>query len=268
MWGLVLVVAGLALSGFGVRLALERPRPVNLLGMLLAPAGLALALLGLGRVLSPGFLFSEGGRPVRAALRLMPAGDGRTAGTGNDGGWRAPLWRDLARAGRTVDFVGTAHGGPSGIDRDHESWEGITIEGLAGHLATDLPALLPEVILLHVGTHDLTGGATPEVLGARLAALLDAAAAAAPRTRILVATLAGVRAANAYRLRPETVAVANARIRAVVAERARLGRPVALVEMQAVGRAAADFGEDGLHLNERGAAEMAQRWLEAVRGLP
>ena len=53
--GAVLVVIGLALAVVGVRLATERPRPIDLGGALLGPAGLLVALVGAGRMLSPAF---------------------------------------------------------------------------------------------------------------------------------------------------------------------------------------------------------------------
>jgi len=51
----VLIVVGLAATVCGVLLASERRRPVDLAGALLAAAGLALALLGVGRLLSDRF---------------------------------------------------------------------------------------------------------------------------------------------------------------------------------------------------------------------
>ena len=52
---ILLVVAGLALCGYGVLLATGMRRPVDLLGALLAAAGLATAMLGAGRLLSERF---------------------------------------------------------------------------------------------------------------------------------------------------------------------------------------------------------------------
>ena len=52
---LVLIVIGLVATVYGVLLASERRRPVDLAGMLLAAAGLALAVLGVGRLLSDSF---------------------------------------------------------------------------------------------------------------------------------------------------------------------------------------------------------------------
>jgi hypothetical protein len=52
---LVLIVAGLALCVYGVLLATGMRRPIDLLGALLAAAGLATAMLGAGRLLSERF---------------------------------------------------------------------------------------------------------------------------------------------------------------------------------------------------------------------
>ena len=51
----VLIMIGLVATVYGVRLATERRRPIDLAGALLAAAGLALALLGVGRFLSNRF---------------------------------------------------------------------------------------------------------------------------------------------------------------------------------------------------------------------
>ena len=51
----VLIAIGLVATVYGVLLASERRRPVDLAGALLAAAGLALALLGVGRLLSDRF---------------------------------------------------------------------------------------------------------------------------------------------------------------------------------------------------------------------
>jgi hypothetical membrane protein len=51
----VLIVVGLVATVYGVLLVSGRRRPVDIAGALLAAAGLALALLGAGRLLSDSF---------------------------------------------------------------------------------------------------------------------------------------------------------------------------------------------------------------------
>jgi hypothetical protein len=50
-----LVIFGLAMCAYGVRMATGMRRPIDLLGALLAAAGLAVAVLGAGRLLSERF---------------------------------------------------------------------------------------------------------------------------------------------------------------------------------------------------------------------
>ncbi|HXU82915.1 MAG TPA: GDSL-type esterase/lipase family protein, partial [Polyangia bacterium] len=225
---MALVLAGILVAGFGVRLALEAPRPRNLIGMLLAPLGLCVALVGVGRLLSPGFF----GREARGhrALRIMPAGDlamlDSPAGSKDRGGYRGPLWARLA--GRGVDFVGATRGGPFAIDRDHEGFEGLTVDGLAAHLEADLPACAPDVILLYAGSVDLAAGAAPEVVVGRLSALIDATISRAPRARLLVAALVG-----AAGIDPARVAAVNQALRQAVLDRAARGERVRFVDLAA-----------------------------------
>jgi lysophospholipase L1-like esterase len=98
----------------------------------------------------------------------------------------------------------------------------------------------------------------------RWAHLLDEVSARAPATWLLVSGLTGVRASNAFRVSPESVAAANARLRQLAGERAARGQKVRFVDMQRVGKAAADFVDDGLHLSEKGYAEMAEVWGQAL----
>lgn len=266
MWALALLLAGILLTGLGVRLALERGRPLNLAGMLLAPLGLCLALIGVGRLLSPSFFGRDRGAP--RALRIMPAGDWLTcgwSGGGRDrGGYRGPLWARLqARRPRivTVDLVGAARSGPFAIDRDHEAFPDITVDGLARRLETDLPVHAPDVVLLQVGTNDVVAGGPPEVIVGRLGALLDGILARS-RAQVLVGSLVGGRSGSPD---PQRFAAVNAGLRAAVQARAARGEPVHLVDLQAkVGRAAADFDGDGLHLSDRGYEQVAQAWFEAL----
>jgi len=269
MWGVALILAGILLTGFGVRVAIERGRPRNLAGMLLAPLGLGLALLGVGRMLSPTFF----GRapPGPRALRIMPAGDALTRGpnTGRDrGGYRGPLWARLASRGKgSVDLVGEERDGPFAIDRDHEAFSDITVDGLAERLRRDLPLHSPEVVLLLVGTNDLIAGAAPDVVVGRLAALIDGVLAQAPRSQLLVASLVGVRPVSKLAGVGEGLGVVNAGLQAAVSARAARGEPVRFVDLRArVGRAAADFEPDGdgLYLSPRGYEELAQAWYEAL----
>ena len=53
--GILLLISGIVLAGFGANVALTRARPLSYVGMLVAPAGALLAMTGLGRLLNPNF---------------------------------------------------------------------------------------------------------------------------------------------------------------------------------------------------------------------
>ena len=276
MIGILGIVVGLVLAVMGLRLALGRRRPVNLMGMLLAPLGLLVALLGTGRLLSPEFFQRQAAARARSAaagspvtrVRIMPAGDSITRGLASDGGYRAPLWGLLSQAGAPVDFVGAVRSGPGSIDRDHESWSGLSIEGLGRRLAVDVAAHRPDVVLLQIGTSDVVAGAAPAVIERRLGALLDAVAARAPQARILVGSLLPVRAGNHFQLEPGAVAAANQALRAAVAARAARGARCQFVDLAAGTRGGreepADFHADGLHPSRRGDERIAAAWFQAL----
>jgi uncharacterized BrkB/YihY/UPF0761 family membrane protein len=50
-----LIVLGLAMCGYGVVLATGKHRPLDFIGAVLAAAGLAIAMLGVGRLLAQRF---------------------------------------------------------------------------------------------------------------------------------------------------------------------------------------------------------------------
>jgi len=104
----------------------------------------------------------------------MPLGDSITAGVGSStgGGYRLPLWRQLAgRANVQVDFVGSERGGAF-EDPDHEGHSGYMIDQIRARIDGWLAQAHPDVVLLHLGINDLDRG---DKVGAadRLIALAD-----------------------------------------------------------------------------------------------
>jgi hypothetical protein len=169
MIGVALVALGAVAAVSGVRLALERPRPISLAGALLAPVGLALALLGAGRLVFPGFL--GGDAPLRAP-RILAAADGSV---------RTSLRQRLALAGHQVDFVGDASADVPALE-------------LGRRLARDLPVLRPDLVLLDAGAADVRAGADAATAAGRVAELVDLVLDRAPRAVVLLASpVEGVR---------------------------------------------------------------------------
>ena len=105
-----------------------------------------------------------------APVRIMPLGDSITHGccsgvTGQENviAYRKDLWDSLKAAEYKVDFVGSRISGNSyqDFDPDHEGWSGWRDDELALNIydnggANWLSQNPPEVVLLHIGTNDVS----------------------------------------------------------------------------------------------------------------
>ncbi len=113
-----------------------------------------IVILALILVLVPAPLLSQ----QQDSLRIMPLGDSITMGIGSshEGGYRQPLYWDYTIQGIHFDFVGTQNDG-SGFDTDHEGHGGKRSNWLADTVAYFYDYSDPDVILLHIGTNDITG---------------------------------------------------------------------------------------------------------------
>lgn len=107
-------------------------------------------------------------------VRIMPLGDSityddyRTPDARPDQlrtSYRLALWQSLLTAGYQVNFVGSQHTGPQGFDPDNEGHPGWTARQIlngkqtrpqAGNLAEWLQDHTPDVVLLHIGTNDMS----------------------------------------------------------------------------------------------------------------
>ena len=119
-------------------------------------------------------------------VEIMPMGDSITRGFGSDGagsgneedytynhGYRSHLYDSLTTAGYDFDFIGRlSHGENNGLtfDLDHNGFGGETADEIAFRINNGMtwggdkkfydplltPTQTPEVILLHVGTNDIT----------------------------------------------------------------------------------------------------------------
>jgi len=105
---------------------------------------------------------------VSAANKIMLLGDSITrgiTGSANDTGYRRSLYSALNGSGFTVNFVGSLKDGiPGDFDKDHEGHSGWRtdeivngrIGSMEGKLEEWLFAEEPNLILLHIGTNDIS----------------------------------------------------------------------------------------------------------------
>jgi lysophospholipase L1-like esterase len=198
--------------------------------------------------------------------RIMPMGDSITSGFNSSPGWgyRGPLWNKFHERGLSIDYVGEYRDGPgSFLDPDHQGGLGQTTDGQIG-LAPDLMRRYkPDVVLLMTGSNDISEtGDSPAQLRSEMRQLLDTIAANRPNAKIFVSTLTPLASDQPG---SDLIPAANRAIKAAVADAARKGQNVELVQPKL---SLSDL-VDGVHLDAGGHAKLAQAWYSALlRELP
>ncbi len=195
--------------------------------------------------------------------KILPLGDSITYGVGFSGGYRVELFRKALAAGKNITFLGSQANGPGEVDgvafpRNNEGHSGWTISQIAGIVPS--PALdgQPDIILLMIGTNDISWG-NPANAPDRLADLLDEIIAFDSDTLLVVAQITPLSFSNAG------VEAYNAAFPAIVDGLAATGAHVMLVDMY-TGFSTTMLG-DGVHPNEQGYAFMADVWFRAIENV-
>ncbi|MFC4049312.1 GDSL-type esterase/lipase family protein [Actinomadura syzygii] len=201
-------------------------------------------------------------RPAGAAERIedlavMPMGDGRAQGYGSShgSGFRDELRRRAISEVHSLDFVGSQRSGQT-PDPDHEGYPGATIGEIARRADTAVGQYKPNVVLLNAGTTEMERGVAGAA--AEMGTLIDQVLEDAPKAAVLVSTLAPVRDETVQ----SRIAAFNKEIPGVVAQRARAGKHVAVVDMGEV--TTDDLADDGLNPNDRGYTKMAEAFDAAI----
>jgi len=191
----------------------------------------------------------------------MPLGDSITLGTPDQsyGGYRHVLGILLAKDGYTIDFVGSQRSGNRSIpDPDNEGHPGWTIAQIKSGIDVDgwLETYKPDIILLHIGTNDISHGNAASAPD-NLSALLDDMLARLPKVRVIVAQIIP------FRRGPDQGHQSyNRAIPGIVASK---GPRVSVIDMQNI-LSMSDYA-DGLHPNASGYDKMARAWETALRAM-
>jgi len=104
------------------------------------------------------FLWCQGLFSQNNPTRIMLLGDSITAGIiGSDpvAGFRDDLDSMLVRVGAVFDFIGTLNDG-QGFDADHEGHGGWTVDMILADIDSFLTQTGPEIVLIHLGTNDIS----------------------------------------------------------------------------------------------------------------
>jgi len=125
-----------------------------------------------------------------AKWKVMPLGDSITrghasAGSSPEGGYRDDLASLLSAEGIAYDFVGSQATG-SGFDRNHEGHSGKTADYIDANVVGWLQARKPQVVLLHIGTNDISQNESPASTASEISSILDKIRNHDPQIRTVV----------------------------------------------------------------------------------
>jgi lysophospholipase L1-like esterase len=202
----------------------------------------------------------------------LPFGDSITDGVGSTdlAGYRSPLFKLIAAANQKASFIGSRSGGPEQVSgkpfpKSHEGHPGWTIDsgyvsfgdGISTLIPTPAFKTMPHIVLLMIGTNDVSADKGTDMIATRLDALLGKIVQTAPQALVVVAQLTPIgwnpAAATSY----------NAKIPGLVQTRVGKGQHLAVVDMSKM--PTANLNSDSLHPNDAGYAFMASVWYAAIK---
>ncbi|RPH38935.1 MAG: hypothetical protein EHM87_24905, partial [Burkholderiales bacterium] len=201
-------------------------------------------------------------------VKIMPLGDSITEGAGSAYAWgyREPLYNSLINSDCRFDFVGSLSDG-NFADPNHDGhygWRadeilnGRTSEPNAGKLTDWLPVSQPDVILLHIGTNDITQGNQDANEVNSILNVIDAYETANNKDVNVILALIIDRVPNA-----QATTLYNNDLNSMAASRIANGDHIVIVNMQNVLNYSTDMA-DVLHPNDSGYAKMANVWYSAL----
>ncbi|MDP4180635.1 MAG: carbohydrate-binding protein [Bacillota bacterium] len=194
---------------------------------------------------------------VKVTTKVMPLGDSITDGITVAGAYRTKLWQNIISNGQTVDFVGSMTGGPSELgDKNHEGHSGWRIDQIDSNINTWMDTYKPKIVLLHIGTNDISQKYDLNNAPTRLSGLIDKICAKLPSGgKLYVAKIIPISYAD--------VTSYNAQIPTIVQNKVSQGKPVYMVDMNKA-LTVSDLG-DGVHPNAAGYGKMADVWYNAIK---
>lgn len=242
---------------------------VGRIGLFRAVAGVAVLLVAsvLGLVATPASGADEPEPSV--PLKVLVVGDSITQGFGGDATWRYWFWREAARQGVPIDFVGPDHLPKMGryeskslrFDRDHAARVGSTVSYHRARIDELMTTHRPQVVVVELGINDARHGRTGPEIAADIEALIARVWAHNLFAKVVLAEL------PSYPDNPVADAVgaeANTLLREAFGHDPR----VFLADNRSATTPRWDPARmtfDGLHPNATGQTLLAQRFAEAFR---
>jgi lysophospholipase L1-like esterase len=202
-----------------------------------------------------------------APIRIMPLGDSITYGTSSTGtvGYRRPLYQLLAGAGYSVDFVGSqTHGFPFDFDRNHEGHSGWRAGEILDNITGWLNSAPADVILLHIGTNDISQDEGAENPAVEIGEILDHIKAWEGLNNTVWVVLARIINRNDWRSGITTTL--NGYIQTLANTRIAEGDRIVVVDMESALSYPGDLA-DTVHPDDGGYGKMAAVWFAALNPL-
>eukprot|EP00833_Pecoramyces_ruminatium_P008334 jgi/Orpsp1_1/1182366/evm.model.c7180000081009.1 len=215
-------------------------------------------------------------------IKIMPVGDSITFGMGENGGYRKYLYQNLTQKGYKIDMVGpegsnSASANNISYDDNHAGYSGFQIkeipswgqaQGGEGSLYNKLKSknavkqAQPDIILLIIGTNDMTANRSMDACASDLRALLDLMITDMPSDSIIF--MGSIPEFTAYGGNAQRVANYNGTVKKVAEEYANKGKNVRFADVHGCLNGTADLGSDQLHPNGNGYKKMGSFWAEVV----
>ena len=201
-------------------------------------------------------------------IRIMPLGDSITYGTNSTGtvGYRRPLYQLLVGAGYSVDFVGSqTDGSPEDFDRNHEGHRGWRADQIRDNITGWLNSTPADVVLLHIGTNDITQDQGATSTAAEIGQILDRIDAWETAHNQVWVVLA--RIINRNDSRSGITTTLNGLIQTLADTRIAGGDKIVVVNMESALSYPGDLS-DTVHPNDTGYGKMAAVWFAELETLP
>ena len=211
---------------------------------------------------------TSGTNPCKASpCVVLPLGDSITHGysSSDDAGYRSALFKLAVAANQKVTFIGSLSNGPSSVSgqtfpKNHEGHDGFTVTQITGYVPPQKAfTTTPHIVLLHVGTNDMTSNANPTTTASQLDTLLTNIVQAAPDALVVVAKIVPLSYSNT------NYDQYIAKIPDVVKAHASKNEHVVMVDMSTL--PVSDIhGNGNVHPTDKGYADMADLWYGVIKG--
>lgn len=192
----------------------------------------------------------------------MPLGDSITkgvSGSSDSTGYRRTLYLSLTGAGHSVNFVGSqANGHPTDFDRDHEGHGGYRADQIRDSISSWLTTNPADIILLHIGTNDISQGQSVSSTVSEVNQILDRIDAKSTSIVVFLARI--INRNDSY---SATTTTYNIQLQALANTRIANGDLITVVDMEAALNYPSDLA-DVVHPNDAGYAKMAQCWFTSL----